>query len=119
MITSLNNKNKTEITFSYDSGIPYKEEIRPEYEYGDWEEKPNFALIKVNFNDKEFIYLKNKEEIKFINIHFIKKNIWIDLEDCYMVIKRNEYLEKKINDSNFVMAFLINNKLINIWGNYN
>ena len=53
-IIQLNNENKTQIEFTYDSGIPYKKEIRPAYGYGDWEENNQIVIIKVDFNDKEF-----------------------------------------------------------------
>jgi hypothetical protein len=69
---TLNNENKTQIEFSYDSGIPYKEEIRPECEYGDWKEKPDYCLIKMFLCDDELKHFKNKKEIKFTDIHFIK-----------------------------------------------
>lgn len=111
-----NNENKTEFTFSYDSGIPYKKEIRPECDYGDWEDYPTIALIKLNFNDKEISLFNKKEHLKYKEIYFIKNEIWIDLEDCYAVIKRDDYLDKKINNSNFCFAFLHNQKIINTWG---
>ena len=42
----LNNENKTEITFSYDNGLPYKKAIRPSIEYGDWKKDKNKRGIK-------------------------------------------------------------------------
>lgn len=36
-----NNKNKTKITFAYDHGLPYKDKVRPNLEYGDWEDEPH------------------------------------------------------------------------------
>ena len=114
----LNNENKTQVEFTYDNGIPYKKEIRPAYEYGDWEDYPNIALIKVDFNDKEFSLFQNKQKLKFTEIYFIKNEIWIDLEDCYAVLNRNDYLENKINENSFLIAFFHNKKHINAWGFY-
>jgi len=108
--------DNTEFIFNYDSGIPYKKEIRPAYEYGEWEDYPNIALIKINFNDKEFSLFNEKQKLKFIKIYFIKNEIWIDLEDCYAVLKRNDYLNDKINNSDFCFAFLHNEKIINTFG---
>ena len=115
-IIQLNNENTTKVEFTYDSGIPYKEEIRPECEYGDWKEKPDYCLIKMFLCDDELKHFKNKKEIKFTDIHFFKNEIWIYLEDCYAVLNRNDYLENKINENSFVIAFFHNKKHINAWG---
>ncbi len=106
------------IEFSYDSGISYKEEIRPKCEYGDWKEQPDYCLIKMFLCDDELKQFKNKKEIKFTDIHFIKNEIWFDLEDCYSVLNRTDYLENKINENNFLIAFFHNKKHINAWGFY-
>ena len=66
------------IEFSYDSGISYKEEIRPKCEYGDWKEQPDYCLIKMFLCDDELKQFKNKKEIKFTDIHFIK------IPDCFV-----------------------------------
>ena len=51
----LNSENKTEITFSYDNGLPYKKAIRPSIEYGDWKINSHITLIKVNLSDDEVL----------------------------------------------------------------
>jgi len=112
----LNNENKTQVEFTYDNGLPYKKAIRPAIHYGEWKKNKNIALIKVDFNDKEFSLFQNKQKLKFTEIYFIKNEIWIDLEDCYVVLKRDEYLDKKINNSDFCFAFLHNEKIINTFG---
>ena len=64
-IIQLNNENKTQVEFTYDNGLPYKKEIRPECEYGDWSEKPDYCLIKMFLCDDEFKHFKNKKFIPY------------------------------------------------------
>lgn len=109
-------ENKTQIEFSYDSGIPYKEEIRPEYGIGIWKRNSKIKIIKLNFNDKEIRYFKNKNDLKFTHIYFIKNEIWVDLEDCYVVLKRDKELENSINESNFAFSFFHNDSYLTAWG---
>ena len=108
-----NNKNKTKITFSYDHGLPYKDRVRPNLEYGEWKKYPEKALIKVNFNDDEMNFFENKNEIKNSAIYEINNEFWLDLNDVCLINPKNDYLEQKFKEYNIMIAFLHNNKIIN------
>ena len=79
----LDNENKTKITFAYNHGLPYKDKVRPNLEYGDWEDEPYKTLIKINFNDLEMKIFENKNKISIKNINLIDNEFWIDLNDVY------------------------------------
>ena len=89
-----NNKNKTKITFAYDHGLPYKDRIRPALEYGEWKKYPSKALIKINFNDEEMSFFEQKNQIKNSAIYEIGNEFWLDLNDVYLIIPKNNYLEQ-------------------------
>ncbi len=108
-----NNKNKTKITFAYDHGLPYKPNIRPTLEYGDWDGHPNQALIKITFDDKDMSLFDNKKEIIINEIYLIQDEYWIDLNDVYLIISRNDYLTNKIDNNNITFVFLFKNEIIN------
>jgi hypothetical protein len=108
-----NNKNKTKITFSYDHGLPFKHSIQPEIEYGVWKKHPEKALIKVNLDEEEFNLFENKQKISCIDIYIINNDYWLDLNDVYLIIKKDDYLEQKFKEYNIMIAFLHNNKIIN------
>lgn len=58
------NENKTKITFEYYHGLPYKDRVRPDMEYGIWEEDKTKILLKVYFVDEEMNLFENKQKIK-------------------------------------------------------
>ena len=109
-----NNKNKTKITFSYDHGLPYKDKVRPNLEYGDWEDEPHKTLIKINFNDLEMKMFENKNKISIKNINLIDNEFWIDLNDVYLMINYDKKLDQQFDNHNVIFAFLYNNKIISI-----
>lgn len=108
-----NNENKTKINFEYDHGLLYKDRVKPAMEYGEWKQKPNKVLIKVNFNDDEMNLFENKNEIVCCDIYDLKDEYWIDLTDAYLIITKDNILEKKFNEKNIAIVFLHNNKVIN------
>ena len=108
-----NNKNKTKITFAYDNGLPYKDRVRPSLEYGTWEEDNATLLIKVNFNDLEMNFFENKNKIMGLKSYDLTDEYWIDLTDVYLIIRKNQFLEKMFKDNNIIIAFFHNDKFIN------
>lgn len=112
----LNNENKTEITFSYDNGLPYKKAIRPSIEYGDWKINSHITLIKVNLSDDEVLLFKNIDNIKFQQITKIKKEVWFDLIDVYLVFQTNSYLDNHIQNENFILVFMNQEKILSSCG---
>ncbi len=102
----LNNENKTKVTFEYDNGLPYKKSITPEIEYGEWTENQNIALIKVKLSENDLSLIKNKNNIKCQRITKLKKELWFDLDDVYLVFDTSSYLDKKISEEKFLLAFL-------------
>ena len=112
----LNNKNKTEINFSYDNGLPYKKAIRPAIEYGDWKKNPQIALIKVNLSDDEILLFKDIFNINCHRIVGLKNEIWLDLNDVYLVLNANDYLDEKLQTEKFMLAFLKKNEILSSWG---
>lgn len=110
---NVNNKNKTKITFEYDHGLPYKDRVRPALEYGEWKKNPSKALIKVNFNDDEMKLFENKNEIKNSAIYEIGNEFWLDLNDVYLIIPKDNYLSLKFSENNVAILFSHNNKIIN------
>lgn len=112
----LNNENKTEVTFEYDNGLPYKKSISPEYEYGNWKKNNQIALIKVKLTDYEISLFKDKNNIKCKGIYGQEDKIWLDLDDVYLVLTGNKYLHNKIQNENFMLVFFDNEKAISSWG---
>lgn len=108
-----NNKSKTKITFEYDHGLPFKHSLRPKMEYGEWKNYPQKALIKVHFDDEELDLFTDKEKITCSDVYIIGNEYWFDLEDVYLIVKKDDYLNQKFKEYNIVIAFLHNNKLIN------
>lgn len=111
-----NNENKTDFTFEYNNGLPYKKSIRPEYEYGDWEKNKQIALFKINLNNEELNLFKDKNNIDFHLIRKINNEIWIDLDDVYLILKSNSYVDEKIQNKKFVLGFFENKKLLSSSG---
>lgn len=108
-----NNKSKTKITFHYDHGLPYKDKIRPQMEYGDWEEDETKTLIKINFIDEDMKLFEKKDKILGFDNHDLEDEYWIDLEDAYLIIRKDDYLEKRFKEHNVIIAFFHNNKFLN------
>lgn len=113
---TLNNENKTQIEFTYNNGLPYKKSIRPEIEYGEWTENENIALIKVKLSENDLSLIKNKNNIKCQRITKVKKELWFDLDDVYLVFETSSYLDKKIAEEKFILAFFNENELFSSWG---
>ena len=112
----LNNKNQTKINFSYEHDLPYKKSIRPDMAYGDWNTNPSKLLLKVNLSDRDYSLFKNPNNIKGLGTYVIGKEIWIDLEDAYLIIDYDKKIEKKVKENNLIIAFLYKNKLISSIG---
>jgi hypothetical protein len=112
----LNNQNKTKFNFSYDNDLPYKKSIRPETKYGDWKENPKKALIKIFFSDLDYNLFKNPHKIKGLGTYICGDEIWFDLEDVYLIISLDSYLETKINEKNILLAFIYDNNVISSLG---
>ena len=112
----LNNENKTQVEFTYDNGLPYKKSISPEYEYGNWKENNQIALIQVKLTDYEVSLFEDKNNMVGKSIYGFTDEIWIDLKDVYLVLKNNKYLHNKIENKKFVLVFLNNNEILSSWG---
>ena len=115
---TLNNDNKTQIEFTYNNGLPYKKSIRPDYEYGEWTENQNIALINVKFSENDLSLIKNKNNIKCQRITKLNKELWFDLDDVYLVFESSKYLDDKISEEKFILAFLneTGTELFSSWG---
>ena len=107
-----NNENKTKITFSYDHGLPYKDRVRPNLEYGDWEENDKITIIVVKFSDEEYCLFSNPNDIEILNAHQIKNEYWIDLNDIYLVMPINKQLQQAFQTNKFLFAFMYKNNLL-------
>ena len=113
----LNNENKTEVTFEYDNELPYKERIRPKYEFGKLNNNNNnLAGINIYFNEDQFKELNCETNILFKKIFFIKNEIWFDMGNVYLIIHNNEYLSDKLQKSEFILTFYYGDKKINSCG---
>ena len=110
---NVNNKNKTKITFEYDHGLPYKDRVRPNMKYGLWEEDTTKMLIKVYFDDDDMKLFENKNEIFGLENYDLNDEYWIDLEDVYLIIRKDNILEQKFNENNVIIAFFFNNNFLN------
>ena len=55
----------------------------------------------------------NKKEIIINEIYLIQDEYWIDLNDVYLIISRNDYLTNKIDNNNITFVFLFKNEIIN------
>ena len=55
----------------------------------------------------------NKTEIMINEIYLIQDEYWIDLNDVYLVISKNNYLFNKIENNNITFVFLFKNEIIN------
>lgn len=109
-----NNKNKTKITFAYDHGLPYKDRIRPALEYGEWKKYPSKALLKINFNDEEMSFFEQKNQIKNSAIYEIGNEFWLDLNDVYLIIPKDNYLSLKFNENNVAIIGSFGNNIFKI-----
>ena len=112
----LNNKNQTEINFSYDNGLPYKKAIRPSVEYGDWKKDKNKTLIKITLSNEDSLLFKDLNNINCIRITKIKEEVWFDLDDVYLIFKTNSYLDNRIQSENFSLIFYHNDHWVSSWG---
>ena len=112
----LNNENNTQVEFTYDNGLPYKKSIRPEIEYGNWKKNNQIALIKVKLTDYEISLFEDKNNIDLISINGNNNEIWIDLEDVYLVLKGSKFLNKKFQNKKFMFVFFENEKAISSVG---
>lgn len=113
---TLNNENKTEITFEYDNELPYKERIRPSYEYGTLKNQNNLGGIKINLTKEEYTALNKPEVLVFEKAFFVTDEIWFDMESHYLIIENNDFLSDKIKNSQFIVSFYVENKKINSCG---
>ena len=113
---TLNNENKTEVTFEYDNGLPYKKSITPEYEYGNWSKNNEIVLIKIKLTEYEVSLFKDKNNFNLLSIHGQKDKIWFDLDDVYLILESNKYLHNKIQNKKFMLVFLENNIAISSLG---
>ena len=82
----LNNKNQTEINFSYDNGLPYKKAIRPSIEYGNWTNNEDIMVIKVFLSQQDISFFSDKNNIECLKLNKIKEEIWFDLKDVYCML---------------------------------
>ena len=99
----LNNENKTEFTFEYDNGLPYKERIRPKYEFGKLKTNNNLAGINIYF-DKNlyqdiFEYTKVGYTLLNIDINKIKSKMGIGLYEELRRITPLKQIRKKTSDN--------------------
>lgn len=112
----LENENKTEVSFEYDNGLPYKERIRPSYEYGTLKSNNSLAGIKINLTKEEYADLNNQEVLLFEKAYFINDEIWFDMKTHYLIIGNNDFLSEKIQNSEFVLTLYNEDKKINSCG---
>ena len=114
----LNNENKTEITFSYDNGLPYKKAIRPSIEYGDWSNNKDIMVIKLFLSKQDIALFRDKNNIECLKLNKIQEEIWFDLHDVYLVLSTNLYIDNKIKNKKFILAFLDEeqNNILCSWG---
>jgi len=103
---TLNNDNKTQIEFTYNNGLPYKKSIRPSVHYGEWGKNKNIALIKIKLSENDIALIKNKNDIECKKITKINKDLCFDLNDVYLVFESSKYLDDKIQNEKFLLAFL-------------
>lgn len=113
---TLNNEQKTEVSFEYDNGLPYKERIRPSYEYGTLKNHNNLAGIKINLTKEEYLALNNSDVLLFEKAFFITDEVWFDMGSHYLIIENNDFLSDKIKNSQFIVSFYFENKKINSCG---
>ncbi len=109
---TLNNEEKTKVTFEYQHGLPYKKSIRPEIEYGDWEENDKITIIVVKFSNEEYCLFSNTNDIEILNKKKIKNEYWIDLNDIYLVMPINKQLQQAFQTNKFLFAFMYKNNLL-------
>lgn len=112
----LDNINHTNFNFSYDNNLSYKKSIRPALEYGDWKKKPEKTLLKVTLNIHEYSLFTNPLAIKGLGTYIVDKEIWIDLEDIYLVIPYDKKIERRIKNNNVIIAFYYIDQLISVIG---
>ena len=114
----LNNKNQTEINFSYDNGLPYKKAIRPSIEYGNWTNNEDIMVIKVFLSQQDISFFSDKNNIECLKLNKIKEEIWFDLKDVYLVLSTNKHMDNKIKNKKFILAFLNEeqNSILCSWG---
>lgn len=112
----LNNENKTEVSFEYDNGMPYKERIRPSYEYGTLKSNNNLAGIKINLTKEEYADLNNQKVLLFEKVYFVSDEIWFDMKTHYLITENNEFLSEKMQNSDFIVSFYVENQKINSCG---
>lgn len=103
---TLNNENNTEIIFEYEHDLPYKKSIRPEMEYGDWQENSTITLIIVTLSDLEYSLFKEPKEIEIMSAYQIGEEYWFDLQDVYLVMPLDINLQKAFQNNKFLFAFM-------------
>lgn len=113
----LHNQNKTKVNFSYDNDLPHKKSIRPKMGYGDWIKKPEKTVLKVFLSKDEYSFFTRPEDINGLSSYLIGKDIWIDLEDVYLVLPYDRKIEKQIKKNNFIIAFYYDNLILSVIGN--
>ena len=59
---------------------------------------------------------KNIDNIKFQRITKIKKEVWFDLIDVYLVFQTNSYLDNHIQNENFILVFMNQEKILSSCG---
>lgn len=112
-----NNRNKTTFNVSYNHDLPYKKSIRPDMSYGEWIKNRKKLLTKVTLTDIDFSLFKNSfNNINVLGFYVIENEIWIDLEDLYLVMPYNKQIENKIRNNNFILAVYHNDQIVAAFG---
>lgn len=88
--------------------IDLKPAIQPQVDYGDWEVDEDIALIKINIDDEDMSYFKDKD-INYHELYFIEDDFWFDLGEFYFILNSDDYLYEKIYRRKFILVFLNKN----------
>lgn len=80
--------------------------------YGQWSKDKEKLLFKVTLTDNEISLFKNTNNINGIGSYVIGREIWIDLQDIYLVIPYNKQIEHKIKKNNIIIAIYHKDKII-------
>lgn len=90
------------------SEIDLKPAIQPPVDYGDWEVDEDIALIRIDIDDEDILYFKDKD-VNYHELYFIEENFWFDLGEFYFILSSDDYLYEKIYRRKFILVFLDKN----------
>ena len=86
------------------SEIDFKPVFAPQIEYGDWNSDKSITLIKVNLDEEDYEFIKDKP-IHYKETNFIEDDFWFDLDSFHFVLTSNDYLYDRIYHLKFIIIF--------------